>query len=113
MKNIKATCTNRKNSWRTMAALMLATILLVGIAATSTAQAQTYTVLYNFGGVPGDPEWFGYSGVIAQGGICSRMSTSPWTEPCWRHGPDRRAFAALMMTSSRPPRERAGAQIQP
>jgi len=59
-----------------MPALMLATFLLAGIAATSTAQAQTYTVLYNFGGVPGDPEWFGYSGVIAQGRDGKLYSTS-------------------------------------
>jgi hypothetical protein len=26
-----------------------------------------------------------------------------WMEPCWRHGSDRRAFAASTMTSSRPP----------
>src|SRR3989454_3880109 len=44
--------------------------------------------------------------------ICSPMSISPWMEPCWRHGRDRKAFAASTMTASRPPLERARAQIQ-
>jgi len=48
MTSIKATCTARTNSWRTLAALMLATLLVAGVAATPTAQAQTYRVLYRF-----------------------------------------------------------------
>jgi hypothetical protein len=48
------------------------------------------------------------------GAICSRMSTSPWTEPCWKHGQARRVFAVSMMTSSHV-RHRAKrvARIQP
>jgi len=46
----KTTLTNRTKLWRTPAALMLATVLLAGIAATSIAQAQTYSILYTFKG---------------------------------------------------------------
>jgi len=45
--------------------------------------------------------------------ICSPMSISPWMEPYWRRGPDKRAFAMSTMTASPPPLERAKAQIRP
>jgi uncharacterized repeat protein (TIGR03803 family) len=59
-----------------MSALLLATFLLAGVAATRTAQAQAYTVLYNFGGVPGDPECIGSPGVVAQGRDGNLYTTS-------------------------------------
>jgi len=76
MTNIKVTFFDRTNSWRTIAALMLATLLLAGIAATNTAQAQTYTVLYNFGGLPGDPTTPSLSGLITQGRDGNLYTTS-------------------------------------
>jgi uncharacterized repeat protein (TIGR03803 family) len=50
---------------RTGAAVALALIFFASAEVTS-AHAQTYTVLYNFGGIPGDPLQ-PYSGPIAQG----------------------------------------------
>jgi uncharacterized repeat protein (TIGR03803 family) len=47
------------------AAVALA-IIMVMSAAVTVAHAQTFTVLYNFGGVPGDPQ-YPQSGPIAQG----------------------------------------------
>jgi uncharacterized repeat protein (TIGR03803 family) len=47
------------------AAVALAIILFTSVAVT-VAHAETYTVLYNFGGVPGDPQ-FPWNGPIAQG----------------------------------------------
>jgi len=65
-------------SFRSSAALMLATLMLLVAAATATAQ--TYTDLYNFSnnGGPNDPQW---SGIIAQGRDGNLYSTTNqnWT----------------------------------
>ena len=45
-------------------------------------------------------------------GTCCRTSTSQWMELYWRHGPDRRAFAVSMITTSCPLLERVKAQIR-
>src|SRR5215472_5217812 len=66
MKCVKVSCTYQIKSSRTLAVLMLAMLLLAGIAIPGIARAQTLTVLYNFGGVSGDPMNF-YLGALTQG----------------------------------------------
>jgi len=65
---------------RTIAILILATIMFAVVAATTMATAQTYTVLYNFGSNPGDPNG-PFQSVIAQGRDGNLYSTTMdyWT----------------------------------
>ena len=85
MKNTETISSNsarchRTKPFRTSAALTLATFMLVVVAATTAATAQTYTVLYNFGSKNGDPNG-PYQNVIAQGRDGSMYSTTAdqWT----------------------------------
>jgi uncharacterized repeat protein (TIGR03803 family) len=56
--------------------LTLARLALI-LAATSLAQAQSYSVLYDFGTQANDPETPSYSGIIAQGRDGNLYSTAP------------------------------------
>ena len=88
MKNTEIILSNsahfhRTKPFPTSAALTLTTLMLVLLAATVAATAQTYTVLYNFGGKRGDPN-DPYQSIIAQGRDGSLYST---TTDHWTGGP--------------------------
>jgi uncharacterized repeat protein (TIGR03803 family) len=53
--------------------------MVLALAASAPLHAQTYTDLYNFGGVSGDPANPQYSGVITQGRDGNLYSTAPAT----------------------------------
>jgi uncharacterized repeat protein (TIGR03803 family) len=55
--------------------------LVLGIAA-GVVQAQTFSVLYNFGGNSGDPYGPSYSGIVAQGRDGNLYSTAPKGGTC-------------------------------
>src|SRR5215471_18724088 len=61
----------------TMKNLLLATVTLVLASALTSAYAQTYSVLYNFGSKAGDPLSPANSGIIAQGRDGNLYSTTP------------------------------------
>jgi len=65
---------NVRNWFSIASAVALAIILFTSVAVT-TAHAQTYTVLYNFGGVSGDPQ-YPLDGPIAQGEDGNLYATS-------------------------------------
>ena len=56
--------------------LFVVAILALSLVATS-AHAQTYTDLYNFGSASGDPLSPQYSGIVAQGRDGNLYSTTP------------------------------------
>jgi len=76
MTNFSARFLQRTKSWRTIAALMLATALLVGVNANNPAHAQTYTVLQNFPNTHVGPATFWNPGLVAQGRDGSLYTTS-------------------------------------
>jgi uncharacterized repeat protein (TIGR03803 family) len=55
---------------------LLATVLILA-ALTTVGEAQTYSVLYNFGTKSGDPNQPSYSGIIVQGRDGNLYSTAP------------------------------------
>jgi hypothetical protein len=65
-----------------MSKLRLAKITMFLAVASATVQAQTYTVLYNFGSKSGDPTDPRFSGIIAQSRSGSLFSTADdhWTD---------------------------------
>src|ERR1035437_11073332 len=52
-------------------------VLVLAVATGTTARAQTYSALYEFGDNPGDPAEPRYSGIIAQGRDGNLYSTAP------------------------------------
>jgi len=65
MTNVRKTHVDLTNSWRTLTALMLTAIVIAGIAATTAAQAQTYTDLFDFDSTHG---WYSRNPeLLAQG----------------------------------------------
>ncbi len=60
----------------------VASLVLILFAAIVNAHAQTYTVLYNFGSIGGDPTGPRYAGIIAQGADGNLYSTADdhWTD---------------------------------
>src|SRR6266536_205941 len=71
-----------KHTTRTRNVGALLTLVLILAAANTLANAQTYTVLYNFGSNSGDPTGPQYSGIIAQGRNGNMYSTADdhWTD---------------------------------
>jgi uncharacterized repeat protein (TIGR03803 family) len=57
-------------------------VTLVLIIAAGVVQAQTFSVLYNFGSNSGDPSTPGYSGIVAQGRDGNLYSTAPIGGTC-------------------------------
>jgi len=56
--------------------------VLLGLIAAAGLQAQTFSVLYNFGSNTGDPQKPAYSGIIAQGRDGNLYSTAPGGGTC-------------------------------
>jgi uncharacterized repeat protein (TIGR03803 family) len=71
MKNNKIMILSRTRSFRSSAAFILTVLMLVVAATTTVATAQTYTDLYNFGGLA---PWFG---VLTQGRDGNLYGTTP------------------------------------
>jgi uncharacterized repeat protein (TIGR03803 family) len=69
---------NGLNPFCASATRMLATTLILVVAAATVAAAQTYTDLYNFGTHSGDPASPTYTGIIAQGPDGNLYSTAPY-----------------------------------
>jgi len=77
MYNTTASPTNAFKAAKSYRITVLAvTMIVMAVATATTAEAQTFSVLYNFGSNSGDPYNTQYPGLIAQGRDGDLYSTS-------------------------------------